>query len=58
MIIEYQGHKPQIAEDAFIAPNATIIGKVEIRAGANIWFGAVLRGDHGRVVVGEGSSVK
>lgn len=58
MILEYKGHKPQIAPDVFIAPNATIIGKVEIQAGANVWFGAVLRGDHGRIVIGAGTSVQ
>jgi carbonic anhydrase/acetyltransferase-like protein (isoleucine patch superfamily) len=58
VIIEYKGHKPVIAPGAFVAPNATLIGKVEIKAGASVWFGAVLRGDHGRIVVDEGSSVQ
>lgn len=58
MIIPYQGNTPQIAPDAFIAPTATIIGNVEIGAGASIWYGAVLRGDHGRIVVGRGSNVQ
>ncbi len=48
----------KIHPDAFIAPNATVIGDVRIDAGANIWFGAVLRGDVDRIVIGEGSSVQ
>ncbi len=40
-ILPYRGHLPQIAADAFIAPNATIIGDVTIGAGASVWFGAV-----------------
>lgn len=49
---------PQIAPDVFIAPNATIIGDVIIKSGASIWFGAVLRGDMGRIVIGEGTNVQ
>ncbi len=58
MIIEYEGKRPQIAEDVFIAPNATIIGDVVIEAKANVWFGAVLRGDEGRIVIGSRASVQ
>lgn len=58
MIIDFHGKSPTIGPDVFIAPNATIIGNVEIGAGSSIWFGAVLRGDHGRVVIGAGTSVQ
>ncbi len=58
MIIEYKGKKPQIAEDAFIAPNVVIIGDVVIEEKANIWFGVVLRGDEGRIVIGPRASVQ
>jgi len=43
---------PKIAPDAFIAPNAVIIGNVEIGAGSGIWFGCVLRGDTNFIRVG------
>jgi carbonic anhydrase/acetyltransferase-like protein (isoleucine patch superfamily) len=58
MIIEYNGKCPQIAEDAFIAPTAVIAGDVIIKSGANIWFGAVLRGDENQIVIGERSSIQ
>lgn len=58
MIIEYQGKKPKIAESAFIAPNATIIGDVTIGEGASIWFGAVLRGDLAPIVIGARTSIQ
>jgi carbonic anhydrase/acetyltransferase-like protein (isoleucine patch superfamily) len=58
MILEYNGKKPIIANSAFIAPNATIIGDVIIEDEASIWFGAVLRGDLGPIVVGPRSSVQ
>lgn len=49
---------PVIHPDAYVAPSAVIIGSVEIGAGASIWPGAVLRGDDGRVVVGERTSIQ
>ena len=45
IILPWNGRLPTIAPDAFIAPNATIIGDVTIGAGASVWFGCVLRGD-------------
>lgn len=50
--------EPQIAPDAFIAPTATLIGDVVVEEGASVWFGAVLRGDFNRIVVGAGSTVQ
>jgi carbonic anhydrase/acetyltransferase-like protein (isoleucine patch superfamily) len=57
-LIEYMGKLPRVAEGAFLAPTAVLIGDVEVQAGASIWFGAVLRGDFGGIVVGAGSSVQ
>jgi carbonic anhydrase/acetyltransferase-like protein (isoleucine patch superfamily) len=58
MIFEYQGNRPLIGKDVFIAPNAVIIGDVTIGDGASIWYGAVLRGDEGRIIIGRGSNVQ
>ena len=58
MIIELAGVRPTIAEDVYIAPTAVVIGNVTILSGANIWFGAVLRGDSGRIVIGRRASVQ
>lgn len=58
MIIEYEGHRPRVAEDAFVAPTAVLIGRVTVEAAASIWYGAVVRADHGRVHVGKGSSIQ
>ncbi len=58
MIMELSGKKPQIAPGAFIAPTAAIIGDVVIEEGASIWFGAVLRGDFGKIFVGKGTSIQ
>jgi carbonic anhydrase/acetyltransferase-like protein (isoleucine patch superfamily) len=50
--------QPQVAEGAFVAPNASIVGAVELGSESSVWFGAVLRGDFGRIVIGEGSCVQ
>ena len=54
----HSGKEPSIQESAFIAPNATIIGDVTIGEGANIWFGAVLRGDWGTIKIGKNTSIQ
>ncbi|MCA1737441.1 MAG: gamma carbonic anhydrase family protein [Actinobacteria bacterium] len=56
--ISLDGKEPQVAPDAFIAPTAVLIGDVVVEEGASVWFGAVLRGDFDRIVVGAGSSVQ
>jgi carbonic anhydrase/acetyltransferase-like protein (isoleucine patch superfamily) len=57
-ILTFQGKTPEVAEGAFIAPNATLIGDVRIGAGSSVWFGCVLRGDVGFIRVGERSNVQ
>jgi carbonic anhydrase/acetyltransferase-like protein (isoleucine patch superfamily) len=49
---------PQIDPSAWIADNATLIGNVILGPGANIWFGAVLRGDNEPIVLGPGCNVQ
>ncbi len=58
LIVPYEGTHPEIAEDAFIAPNATVIGNTKIASGANIWYGCVLRGDDGSIYVGENTNLQ
>src|SRR5215471_21142235 len=50
--------EPKIDPEAFVHPEATIIGNVEIGARATIWPQAVLRGDQSRIVVGARTSVQ
>jgi carbonic anhydrase/acetyltransferase-like protein (isoleucine patch superfamily) len=49
---------PQVPASAFVAPNATLIGKVVLGENVSIWFGAVLRGDNEPIVIGAGSNVQ
>ncbi len=58
MIFDYNGVRPKIGENVFIAPTATIIGDVEIKDGANIWYGTVLRGDMAQITVGKNTNIQ
>jgi carbonic anhydrase/acetyltransferase-like protein (isoleucine patch superfamily) len=60
LLIPFNGKRPQVAEDAFLAPTAVLIGDVRVEARASIWFGAVLRGDDPDhpIVVGPGANVQ
>jgi carbonic anhydrase/acetyltransferase-like protein (isoleucine patch superfamily) len=44
--------------DYWVAPDAVLIGKVRLLAGASIWFGAVLRGDNEEILIGERSNIQ
>lgn len=58
MIRAFNGKTPKIAESAFIAETAVIIGDVEIGEHASVWYNAVLRGDSAKIVVGDYSNVQ
>ena len=49
---------PDIHPDAFVHPDATVIGDVRIGAEASVWPGAVLRGDSGRIEIGPRTSIQ
>lgn len=57
-VISVGGKTPRIAEGVFIAPNAWIIGDVEIGEGSSVWFGCVLRGDVGSIRIGKRSNIQ
>lgn len=52
------GHAPQIDPDSWVAPDANLIGKVVLEAGASVWFGVTLRGDNEEIRIGAGSNVQ
>ncbi len=49
---------PQIAASAWVAPSATVIGRVVLEEGASVWYGAVLRGDNDLIRIGRDSNVQ
>ncbi len=58
MLLTFKDKTPQIGENVFIAPNATIIGDVEIGANTSIWYGAVVRGDLAPIRIGADSNIQ
>ncbi|MET0884155.1 MAG: gamma carbonic anhydrase family protein [Acidimicrobiales bacterium] len=50
--------EPRIHPTAFVHPDAVVIGQVEIGAESTIWPTAVLRGDDGRILIGEATSIQ
>jgi carbonic anhydrase/acetyltransferase-like protein (isoleucine patch superfamily) len=58
MIYALGDRKPQIDESAFVAPDASVIGDVELAANSSIWFNAVLRGDIETISIGSGSNIQ
>ena len=57
-MMKYGERRPVAANDAFVAPNATVVGRVELRDEASVWYGAVVRGDHADVSIGSVANVQ
>ncbi len=58
-IYALDGEKVELeAEAVYVAPNATLVGRVRLLDGASIWFGAVLRGDNELVEIGRNSNIQ
>jgi carbonic anhydrase/acetyltransferase-like protein (isoleucine patch superfamily) len=58
LILPFGGQRPRLGRDVFVAPNATLIGDVELADEASVWFGAVLRGDIGPIRIGPRSNIQ
>tara|TARA_Y100000996_G_C22550255_1_gene653439 strand:+ start:20 stop:523 length:504 start_codon:yes stop_codon:yes gene_type:complete len=58
MIYDFEKNVPEVHPEAWVAPNATIIGKVKLEKNSSIWFNAVLRGDIELITVGENSNIQ
>jgi carbonic anhydrase/acetyltransferase-like protein (isoleucine patch superfamily) len=58
LILSIGERVPSVAEDAFVAPGAVIVGDVHLLAGSSVWYASVLRGDNARIVLGEGSNLQ
>jgi carbonic anhydrase/acetyltransferase-like protein (isoleucine patch superfamily) len=51
-LIAYEGLAPRVASNAFVAPNATLIGDIEVGDQASIWYGCMLRADVNSIRIG------
>ena len=57
-IYELDGATPNVDPDAYVHPDAVVIGDVTIGAGSSVWPSAVLRGDYGTITIGARTSVQ
>jgi carbonic anhydrase/acetyltransferase-like protein (isoleucine patch superfamily) len=58
MISTFEKHRPRLGQGAWVAPSAQVLGQVTLGDGANVWYGTVLRGDVGTIVVGARTNVQ
>lgn len=58
LVLPFDGMTPKIDPAAFVAETATVIGDVEIGAGASIWYACTLRGDINRIRVGRNTNIQ
>jgi carbonic anhydrase/acetyltransferase-like protein (isoleucine patch superfamily) len=49
---------PQIADSAWVAETASVIGRVRLAEGASVWYGAVLRGDNDWITLGRNCNIQ
>ncbi|MFX0167894.1 MAG: gamma carbonic anhydrase family protein [Candidatus Hodarchaeota archaeon] len=57
-VIPYQGKKPNIADDAYISPRASVIGQASIGARSSVWEHATIRADYNTITIGSDSSIQ
>ncbi|MBQ6655803.1 MAG: gamma carbonic anhydrase family protein [Ottowia sp.] len=57
-LYEVAGRSPQVAQTAWVADSAQVMGRVRLAAGASVWFGCVLRGDVDDISIGEESNIQ
>jgi carbonic anhydrase/acetyltransferase-like protein (isoleucine patch superfamily) len=57
-VYELDVHTPQIADSAWVADSAQVMGEVEMAADSSVWFCSVLRGDSAKITIGEGTNVQ
>ncbi|NBY72687.1 MAG: gamma carbonic anhydrase family protein [Betaproteobacteria bacterium] len=57
-IYQLDAHTPQLAESAWVADSAQVIGRVTLEADTSIWFGSILRGDSEHLHIGAGTNVQ
>jgi carbonic anhydrase/acetyltransferase-like protein (isoleucine patch superfamily) len=58
VLVSFKGHTPAVHPTAFVAPNATLIGRVSLAENSSVFYGSVLRGDTDAISIGTGSNVQ
>lgn len=57
-IYELDGVAPSVADSAWVAENAQVMGDVSLGEGASVWFGTTVRGDTAHIAIGAGSNIQ
>ncbi|QNE20650.1 gamma carbonic anhydrase family protein [Kribbella qitaiheensis] len=57
-LYSFEGVRPTVHPEAWIAPTATLVGDVVVEKGASIWYGVVIRADLGRIIIREGANIQ
>jgi carbonic anhydrase/acetyltransferase-like protein (isoleucine patch superfamily) len=58
LIRSINGRSPQLHDESWVAPNATVIGPVTLGPKASVWYGTVVRAEFEPVVIGAGSNLQ
>ena len=58
LIIAVRGRSPQIHPEAWVAPNASVIGQVTLATRASVWYGATLRAEAEPIHIGAGTNIQ
>lgn len=58
LILKCKGISPVLKNPSFLAPNATILGDVEMDENCNVWFNAVIRGDVNSIRIGKNCNIQ
>lgn len=57
-VYSLDGHAPELAAGAWIAPSADLIGDVRLGSRASVWFGAVIRADNTPIIIGDETNIQ
>jgi carbonic anhydrase/acetyltransferase-like protein (isoleucine patch superfamily) len=58
LIMKVRGKSPEIGENCWLAPNATVVGDVVMGKNCTVWFNAVVRGDVHEIRIGDDSNIQ
>ncbi|MGE0219690.1 gamma carbonic anhydrase family protein [Mycolicibacterium sp.] len=58
LILSVAGHTPQLHAESWVAPNATVVGRVVLAAAASVWYGSVLRAEAEPIEIGAGTNIQ
>jgi carbonic anhydrase/acetyltransferase-like protein (isoleucine patch superfamily) len=58
LLMKLNGHEPQLGENCWLAPSATIVGEVRCGDECTFWFNAVVRGDVNAIIIGDRTNVQ